>query len=278
MTPKTVQRLVIGGSYVILSAGSIFMLFPFLWMISTSLKQTQYILQFPPQWIPNPINTQNYADIWTQIPLARGFLNSAFISITGTIGVLIASSLAGFSFAKLRFPGRDKIFVVLLVTLMIPGAILLVPQFILYKDLRWVGTYNPLIIPSLFGAVYETFFFRQFFRGLPNDLIDAAKIDGASLFTVFWRIAVPLSRPVFATLAVLAFMWRWNDYMGPLIYLQDPNMQTVPVLISSFQSQYLTQYGMLMAASVLSILPIVILFFFLQRYFVEGIAMTGLKG
>jgi multiple sugar transport system permease protein len=278
MTPKTTQRLVIGGSYLFLSLGSIFMLFPFLWMISTSLKQTQYILQFPPQWIPNPVNTQNYVDIWSQIPLARGFLNSAFISITGTIGVLVASSLAGFAFAKLRFPGRDKIFVVLLVTLMIPGAILLVPQFILYKNLRWVGTYNPLIIPSLFGAVYETFFFRQFFRGLPNDLIDAAKIDGASLFTIFWRIAVPLSRPVFATLAVLAFMWRWNDYMGPLIYLQDPNMQTVPVLISSFQSQYLTQYGMLMAASVLSILPIVILFFILQRYFVEGIAMTGLKG
>ncbi|MBX3084421.1 MAG: carbohydrate ABC transporter permease [Anaerolineae bacterium] len=278
MTPKTAHRLVIGGSYLILSVGSIFMLFPFLWMISTSLKQTQYILQFPPQWIPNPVNTQNYVDIWSQIPLARGFLNSAFISITGTVGVLVASSLAGFSFAKLRFPGRDKIFVVLLVTLMIPGAILLVPQFILYKNLRWVGTYNPLIIPSLFGAVYETFFFRQFFRGLPNDLIDAAKIDGASLFTIFWRIAVPLSRPVFATLAVLAFMWRWNDYMGPLIYLQDPNMQTVPVLISSFQSQYLTQYGMLMAASVLSILPIVILFFILQRYFVEGIAMTGLKG
>lgn len=278
MTPKTTHRLVIGGSYLVLSVGSIFMLFPFLWMLSTSLKQTQYILQFPPQWIPNPVNTQNYIDIWTQIPLARGFLNSAFISITGTIGVLMASSLAGFAFAKLRFPGREKIFVVLLVTLMIPGAILLVPQFILYKNLHWVGTYNPLIIPSLFGAVYETFFFRQFFRGLPNDLIDAAKIDGASLFTIFWRIAVPLSRPVFATLAVLAFMWRWNDYMGPLIYLQDPNMQTVPVLISSFQSQYLTQYGMLMAASVLSILPIVILFFILQRYFVEGIAMTGLKG
>jgi multiple sugar transport system permease protein len=278
MTTQATSRLITGVSYVILTVGSIFMLFPFVWMLSTSLKDTQYILQFPPQWIPNPVNFQNYADIWTLVPLARGFLNSAFISVTGTIGVLIASSLAGFAFAKLHFPGRDKIFVVLLITLMIPGAILLIPQFILFRDLKWVGTYNPLIIPSFFGAVYETFFFRQFFRGLPNDLIDAAKIDGASIFTIYWRIAAPLSRPVFATLAVLAFMWRWNDYMGPLIYLQDPEMQTVPVLISSFQSQYITSYGLLMAASVLSILPIMILFFVLQRYFVEGIAMTGLKG
>lgn len=204
--------------------------------------------------------------------------NSTFISVVGTIGVLFASSLAGFAFAKLRFPFRDRLFVVLLATLMIPGAILLVPQFILYRDLDWLGTYNPLIIPSLFGAVYETFFFRQFFRGIPDELIDSAKIDGANWFTIYWRIIVPLSRPVFATLAVLAFMWRWNDYLGPLIYLQRPEMQTVPVLISTFQSQYITQYGLLMAASVLSILPILIVFIFMQRYFVEGIAMTGLKG
>jgi multiple sugar transport system permease protein len=278
MSITTSNRLTKWVSYGVLSLGGIFTLFPFLWMLSTSLKEDQYLLQFPPQWIPNPLNFQNYRDIWELIPLAQGFANSAFISITGTIGVLFASSLAGFAFAKLRFPFRDKLFVVLLATLMIPGAILLVPQFILYRDLDWIGTYNPLIIPSLFGAVYETFFFRQFFRGIPDDLIDSAKIDGASWFTIYLRIIVPLSRPVFATLAVLAFMWRWNDYMGPLIYLQDNNMQTVPVMISTFQSQYITQYGLLMAASVVSILPILVVYIFMQRYFVEGIAMTGLKG
>lgn len=265
-------------SYSVLIVGGLFTLFPFLWMISTSLKEEQYLLTFPPQLIPNPVNFQNYQDIWTLIPLAQGFLNSTFISVTGTLGVLFASSLAGFAFAKLRFPFRDRLFVVLLATLMIPGAILLVPQFILYRDLGWLGSYSPLIIPSLFGAVYETFFFRQFFRGIPDELIDSAKIDGANWFVIYWRIVVPLSRPVFATLAVLAFMWRWNDYLGPLIYLQRPEMQTVPVLISTFQSQYITQYGLLMAASVLSILPILLVFILMQRYFVEGIAMTGLKG
>lgn len=278
MNTRTTDRLTKTIAYTALTLGSLFTLFPFLWMISTSLKEQQYVLQFPPQWIPNPVNTQNYIDVWSQVPLARGFLNSAFVSVTGTIGVLLASSLAGFSFAKLRFPGRDRIFIMLLATMMIPGAVLLIPQFLLFRSLHWVNTFNPLIIPSFFGAVFETFFFRQFFRSLPDDLIDAAKVDGASFFTIYWRVALPLAKPALATLAVLAFMWRWNDYMGPLIYLQDPNSQTLPVMISTFQSQYITAYGLMMAASVLSILPIIILFFFMQRNFVEGITMTGIKG
>ena len=278
MNTKTTDRLTKTIAYTALTLGSLFTLFPFLWIISTSLKEQQYVLQFPPQWIPNPVNTQNYIDVWSQVPLARGFLNSAFVSVTGTVGVLLASSLAGFSFAKLRFPGRDRIFIMLLATMMIPGAVLLIPQFLLFRSLHWVNTFNPLIIPSFFGAVFETFFFRQFFRSLPDDLIDAAKVDGASFFTIYWRVALPLSKPAVATLAVLAFMWRWNDYMGPLIYLQDPNSQTLPVMISTFQSQYITAYGLMMAASVLSILPIIILFFFMQRNFVEGITMTGIKG
>lgn len=278
MSIKTAERLTRIVSYTALTLGSLFTLFPFLWMISTSLKEQQFMLQFPPQWIPNPINWQHYVDVWSQVPLARGFLNSGFIAVVGTLGVLLASSLAGFSFAKLRFPGRDRIFVLLLATMMIPGAVLLIPQFLLFRSLHWVNTMNPLIIPSFFGAVFETFFFRQFFRSLPNDLIDAAKIDGASFVTIYWRVALPLAKPAVATLAVLAFMWRWNDYMGPLIYLQDPDMQTIPVMISTFQSQYSTSYGLMMAASVLSILPIILLFFFMQRNFVEGITMTGLKG
>jgi multiple sugar transport system permease protein len=278
MSTTTAERLNKLISYTALTIGSLFTLFPFLWMISTSLKEQQFMLQFPPQWIPNPINWQNYVDVWSQVPLARGFLNSTFVSVTGTIGVLLASSLAGFSFAKLRFPGRDRIFIMLLATMMIPGAVLLIPQFLLFRSLHWVNTINPLVIPSFFGAVFETFFFRQFFRSLPDDLIDAAKIDGASFLTIYWRVALPLAKPAVATLAVLAFMWRWNDYMGPLIYLQDPEMQTLPVMISTFQSQYITSYGLMMAASVLSILPIILLFFFMQRNFVEGITMTGLKG
>ncbi len=276
----TKQREKIGDilSYLFLTAGSILTLFPFLWMISTSLKETQYVLQFPPQWIPNPVNFQNYVDVWDLVPLAQGFKNSFWVATTGTIGVLFASSLAGFAFAKLEFPGRDRLLILLMATMMIPGIVLLIPQFLLYRELHWINTFKPLIIPSFFGAVYETFFFRQYFRTVPRDLIDAAQIDGASFITIYWRIAVPLAKPVFATLAVLAFMWRWNDYMGPLIYLHDIEKQTLPVMISTFQSQYITAYGLMMAASVLSILPIIILFFFMQRYFVEGITMTGLKG
>ncbi len=278
LNTKSARRLTQAVSYIVLTAGSLFTIFPFLWMLSTSLKSTQYMLQFPPQWIPDPITFQHYNDVFRLLPLAQGFANSFFIAIVGTIGVLFASSLAGYSFAKLEFPGRDRIFILMMLTMMIPGAVLLIPQFLLFRSLGWVNTFNPLIIPSLFGAIYETFFFRQFFRTIPNELIDAAKIDGASFFTIYWRIVVPLAKPVFATLAVLAFMWRWNDYMGPLIYLNDIQKQTVPVMISTFQSQYLTAYGLMMAASVLSILPIIVLFFFMQRYFVEGITLTGLKG
>jgi len=278
LNTKTYSRLVKTVSYVALTVGSFFTIFPFLWMLSTSLKETQYVLQFPPQWIPNPITFQHYRDVFDLLPLAQGFVNSFFVSITGTVGVLFASSLAGYSFAKLEFPGRDRIFVLLMMTMMIPGTVLLIPQFLLFRSLGWVNTFKPLIIPSFFGAIYETFFFRQFFRTIPNELIDAAKIDGASFFTIYWRVVAPLAKPVFATLAVLSFMWRWNDYMGPLIYLSDIQMQTLPVMISTFQSQYLTAYGLMMAASVLSILPVIVLFFFMQRYFVEGITLSGLKG
>jgi multiple sugar transport system permease protein len=278
LDPRTVERLIKIGSVTVLLVGAIFMIFPFVWMVSTSLKQEQYLVQFPPQIIPDPVNWKNYIDVWSKVPLLQGFFNSLFVSVTGTIGVLMASSLAGFAFAKLDFPGRERIFIILLITLMIPGAVLLIPQFLMFRSLKWVNTFNPLIIPSLFGAIYETFFFRQYFRTLPNDLIDAAKIDGASFLTIFLRVAVPLARPVFASLGVLAFMFRWNDYTGPLIYLQDPKMQTLPVMISTFQGQYITAYGLMMAISVLSILPILILFIFLQRYFVQGITLSGIKG
>jgi multiple sugar transport system permease protein len=272
------ERLIKGLSYILLTAGSLFTIFPFLWMISTSLKEQEYILIFPPQWIPNPFDFQNYVEIWSDVPLASGFVNSTVVAVTGTFGVLLASSLAAFAFAKLDFPGKKWLFMMMLGTMMIPGAVLMIPQFILFKNLGWVNTLNPLIIPSFFGAIYETFFFRQFFRTIPDEFIDAAKIDGASFFQIYWRVILPQATPAVATLGILAFMWRWNDYMGPLIYLQDIDKQTLPVLISTFQSLYTTSYGKMMAVSVLSILPIITLFLFMQRYFVEGLAMTGLKG
>jgi multiple sugar transport system permease protein len=268
----------LGAAYLALGAGGIFMLLPFLWMISTSLKPSAYVLQMPPQWIPNPIAWENYLTIWELVPLAAGFRNSALVAVVGTVGVLAASSLAGFAFAKLQFPGREALFIVALGTMMIPGAVLLIPQFVLFRQLGWINTLLPLIVPSLFGAPYETFFFRQFFRTIPDELVDAATIDGCSFFGIYWRLMLPLATPVIAALTILAFMWRWNDFLGPLIYLHKPDRQTLPVLIATFQSQYISDYAPMMAVSVLSMLPIILLFFLAQRYFIEGITMTGLRG
>ncbi|NJM09066.1 ABC transporter permease subunit, partial [Candidatus Gracilibacteria bacterium] len=272
------RLLQITAAYLILGTGSIFMLLPFLWMLSTSLKPQQLVLQIPPQWIPNPVAWENYIKIWDLVPLAAGFRNSALVAVLGTVGVLVGSSLAGFAFAKLRFPGREALFIVALGTMMIPGAVLLIPQFVLFRQFGWINTLLPLIVPSLFGAPYETFFFRQFFRTIPDELVDAATIDGCSFFGIYWRVMLPLATPVVAALTILAFMWRWNDFLGPLIYLHRPERQTLPVLIATFQSQYISDYAPMMAVSVLSMLPIIVLFFLAQRYFIEGITMTGLRG
>jgi multiple sugar transport system permease protein len=282
MRPRSragVARLVrLSGAYLLLGAGSLFMVLPFLWMISTSLKEQEYVLRVPPEWIPNPIVWQNYLRIWELVPLAAGFRNSLLVAVIGTFGVLVASSLAGFAFAKLQFPGREALFLLALATMMIPGAVLLIPQFVLFRQLGWVNTLLPLIVPSLFGAPYETFFFRQFFRTIPDELVDAAKIDGCSFFRIYWAIMLPLATPVLAALTILAFMWRWNDFLGPLIYLHKPERQTLPVMIATFQSQYISDYAPMMAVSVLSMLPIIVLFLLAQRYFIEGITMTGLRG
>lgn len=265
-------------AYLLLTTGGLFTLFPFVWMLSTSLKDQQFVLQVPPQWIPHPFAWHNYLDIWQQVPLAAGFRNSFLVAALGTLGVLLASSAAGFAFAKLRFPGRDKLLTIALATMMIPGVVLLIPQFVLFRTLGWIDTLLPLIVPSFFGAPYETFFYRQFFRTIPNDLVDAAKIDGCSFWRIYWQIMLPLSGPVTATLTILAFMWRWNDFMGPLIYLHHPNRQTIPVLISTFTSQYVSDFSHMMAIAVLSLLPILIVFAVAQRHFVSGITMSGIRG
>lgn len=265
-------------AYAVLSAGGVFTIFPFVWMISTSLKADQYILEFPPVWIPSPIAWNNYVDVWGLVPVLSGFVNSLTVAVIGTAGTVMASSLAGFAFAKLQFPGRERLFLIALGSMMVPAAVLLIPQFMLFREFKWINTLLPLIVPSLFGGAYDTFFFRQFFRTLPDELLDAAKIDGAGFFRIFATIAVPLSTPVFATMTLLNFMGRWNDYLGPVIYLHDIERQTLPVLISTFQSQYISQYNFMMTLSVMSMIPIIILFLFTQRYFIEGITTTGLKG
>jgi multiple sugar transport system permease protein len=270
-------------AYILLSLVAIAILLPFFWMLSTSFKEEKGLFVIPPQWLPNPITLANFQKILEKTPqtdLPRAFLNSFFVAITTTLGEIFASTLAGFAFARIKFPGKQMLFGLLLVTLMIPGVVTLIPGFILFKWLGWLESFKPLIIPLLFGTTFAVFLSRQFFATLPAELEEAAKIDGANMFQTYLYIFLPLATPIIATLFVLGFIARWNDYLGPLIYLGRAGIEnfTIPLALASLQGTYNLKWTILMAGSTLALLPIIILFFLFQRYFVESIAITGIKG
>ncbi|MCU0496210.1 MAG: carbohydrate ABC transporter permease [Anaerolineae bacterium] len=265
-------------AYLVLILGAIVMIVPFFWMVSTSLKDSTSIFILPPEWIPLQPTLKNYEEAWDVAMLPRGFVNSTFIAVTSTIGEVFASMLAGFAFARMRFPGRNALFGILLVTMMIPGVVMLVPSFILFTQLGWVNTWSPLIIPVLFGTPFAVFLSRQYFATLPADLEDAAKVDGANYFQTFLFVFLPLARPIMATLFVLGFIARWNDFIGPLIYLRSTELYPIPLLLARLNSLYEQNWTLLMAGATLALLPILFLFFLLQRYFVESVALTGIKG
>lgn len=272
------KRLVQIVAYVILFIGSLAMLLPFLWMVSTSLKAERGIFVMPPQLIPNPVILDNYANVWQRTDLARGLFNSSFIALVTTVGEIFASTLAGFAFARMRFPGRRNFFFLLLLTMMIPGVVTMIPTFILFRFLGWIDTWLPLIVPLMFGTAFAVFLSRQFFMTMPRELEDAAKVDGCNFFQIYLLIFLPNARPIIATLFVLGVIARWNDFLGPLIYLRDPQKFTVPLMLARLNSAYEQQWTLLMAGSVIALAPIIILFIFLQRYFIESVTLTGLKG
>lgn len=263
---------------IILLFGLVVMMLPFLWMVSTAFKQPTSIFVLPPEWIPANPTLENFTRAWEIAQLPRGFLNSAFIAIVSTVGEVFFATLAGFAFSRMRFPGRDKLFGLLLATLTIPGVVMLVPAFILFSRVGWVNTWNPLIIPVMFGTPFAIFLSRQFFATLPDDLSDAAKVDGANWFQTYFFIFMPLARPIIATLFVLGFIARWNDFLNPLIYLRSVELFPVPLLLARLDSMYEQNWTLLMAGATLALLPILALFFALQRYFVESVALTGSKG
>jgi multiple sugar transport system permease protein len=265
-------------SAVILLLGLVVMMLPFLWMVSTAFKQPTSIFVLPPEWIPRYPTAENFTRAWEVAQLPRGFLNSAFIAIVSTVGEVFFATLAGFAFARMRFPGRDRLFGLLLATLTIPGVVTLVPAFIMFSRVGWVNTWNPLIIPVMFGTPFAIFLSRQFFATLPDDLPDAAKVDGANWFQIYFLIFMPLARPIIATLFVLGFIARWNDFLNPLIYLRTVDLFPVPLLLARLDSMYEQNWTLLMAGATLALLPILALFFALQRYFVESVALTGSKG
>ena len=257
--------------------GAIVALLPFFWMISTSLKNIQDIGNIPPDWIPNPLVTQNYADVWNELPFLNFFWNSTYITLTTVVGQLLICSLSAYAFARLEFRGRDKLFYLYLATMMIPGQVTLIPAFVLMRWLGWIDTPLALIVPGLSSA-FGTFLLRQFFLTIPRELEDAAKIDGEGLFGIYWRIILPLSKPALATLAVFTFLGSWNDFLWPFVVINTPENMTLPVGLSFLQQNYTTQWPQLMAGSTMSLVPVIIVFLLAQRYFVEGITLTGLKG
>lgn len=270
---QRVQRFTL---YVLLFAGCAIMLFPFFWMLTTSFKTQAETLRIPPQWIPSAFRWQNYVDAWNAAPFGRYFFNSFFMAITTTIGEVFTTILAAYAFAKMKFFGKSTIFAILLGTMMIPGQMLLLPNYVTMARLSWLDQYEALIIPWLV-SVFGIFLLRQFFRSVPDELFDAAKIDGCSRLRFLFRIMVPLSKPAIFTVALLKFMGSWNSFQWVLIMTTSEHMRTVPVGLQLFSSEVGTAYERLMAASVLAIIPILILFLFTQKQFIQGVARTGIK-
>ena len=263
--------------HFLLMAGSIITLVPFFWMLSTSLKLPGQIFVYPPQWIPHPFVWQNYVETVTVMPFARFYLNSIFQASAVTVLQLFTSALAAFAFARLRFRGRDTLFLLYLGTMMIPFPVTMIPDFIVVRYLGWIDTFKALILPPAFSA-FSTFLLRQFFLGLPVELDDAAHVDGASSFRIWWQILMPLSGPALATLAIFTFLGQWNSFVWPLVVTNSEPMRTLPVGLASFQGQYSIQWHLLMAGSVIALVPILILYLIGQKWFVRGIALSGMGG
>jgi multiple sugar transport system permease protein len=267
-------------AYVILILGSFIMLAPFVWTVSTSFKTQEHVFDLPPKWIPDPFTWNNFAEVWNKAPLLSGFMNSLIIVVCVLSVGLFVSTMAAYAFSKFNFPFKETIFLCLLGTMMIPYSVVMIPQFIGFSYLNWVDTLLPLIVPGLFGNIVTIFFFKQFMQGsIPPDLIDAAKIDGASYFRTFATVALPIVKPAIAAQAALGFMGIWNDFLGPVIYLHSTEKQTIQVIIASLQSNYISQanYPNMMAASLIALVPVVFVFFFCQRYFIESLSISGLK-
>lgn len=265
--------------HVVLLVLSFFYVLPFVWMISTSLKVDGQEISMPPQWIPDPVVWSNYVRAMTASPMLWYLRNTLIVTVTATIFGVLTASLAGFAFARLRFPGRNILFSLCLSTLMLPGIVTLIPEFLLFRQIGWLNTFLPLIVPwSLGGHALGIFLFRQYALTIPTDFDEAARVDGAGALRIWWSIIVPLSGPVLATMAILAFIHHWNDFLRPLVFLQERDLRTLAIGLRLFRGEFLVQWNLLMAASTLMLLPVLALFFAAQRYFVQGIVMSGLKG
>jgi ABC-type glycerol-3-phosphate transport system permease component len=276
MTPKVRSILI----WLFLLAGALAVISPLYVMVSMSLKTAKEIdTTSPMSWPVHPV-FENYKTVLTNpnVSFWLFFRNSLFVSVMTTLGVVLTSSMVAYAFAKMQFRGRDRLFIVLISTMMLPGIVTMIPTYILFKYLHWIDSFYPLIVPAFFGGgAYNIFLLRQFFMGMPKELDEAAFLDGATYATIFWKIVMPLSGPALATVSVFTFIYNWRDFMGPLIYLNDPNKQTLEVGLTTYNSLLHEQWHLVMAASVMVMIPLIIIFLFSQRYVVKGVVMTGFK-
>jgi len=265
-------------AYLVCTLIGVGYIFPFYWMVATSLKADTEIFVWPPAWIPSTLHWENYPKTLNYIPFWLYMKNTMIIAVFSVLGTLISCSLVAYGFSRIQWPGREVIFIGYLSTMMLPFQVTMIPLFIVFKKLGWVGTYNPLIVPRFFGNVFYVFMLRQFFLTIPLELSDAGRIDGCSEFGIFRRIILPLARPALATVALFTFLFSYNDFLGPLIYLTHEEQWTISLGLQMFKNMYYQDWQMMMAASTMTMVPIVVLFFFTQRTFIQGISLTGIKG
>ena len=265
--------------YLLSAGGGVLMLLPFVWMVRSSVMEPAQIFAYPPQWIPHPLRLANYREAFTDVPSLRYLLNTLTILIPAVAGTVVTSACAAFGFARLRWPGRDWLFALLMSTLILPSVVVLIPTYLVWARAHLVNTFVPLILPAWFGGgIFNIFLLRQFFRTIPRELDEAAYMDGATPLEVFWFVVVPLSRPALTAVAIFSALAVWNDFLGPLIYLNDPKKFTLALGLTFFTGEYTSQWQLLMAAATMVIGPAVLFFLVAQRYFVQGITLTGIKG
>lgn len=271
---KTIRH---GILFAVMLIVGICMVIPFLWTLSSSFKNNNEIFTYPIQWIPEIFRVSNYKEVWSKIPFLTYYLNTVKLSVIVTLGQVLTCSLAAYSFSKLKYPGRDKIFLCYLATLMVPWHAIMIPQFIIIKNFGLNDSHWSLILINLFSA-FGVFLLRQFMLGIPEELSEAARMDGCGNFKIYSRIVLPMCKPGIATLVVFTFNFMWNDYMAPMIYLTSDQLKTIQIGLASFRSQYGSEYGLIMAGTVCALIPMLIIFCVGQKYLVEGIAFSGLKG
>ncbi|MGC8890886.1 MAG: carbohydrate ABC transporter permease [bacterium] len=268
--------------YLIVLAGAFVLMIPFFWMLSTALKGQEEAFFIPPQWIPNPFHWENFAIGWNTLPFWLYLKNTVTIIILTLIGQIFSASLVAFGFSRLQFPGRDTLFFVMLSTMMIPYQVTMIPTYILFRYLGWIDTFKPLIVPAYFGGgAFFIFLLRQFFLTIPLEMDDAARIDGCNNFNIYLKIILPLAKPALGTVAIFSFMWQWNDFMGPLIYINSMDKRTVALGLAAFQAETAFRssgWNLIMAVAFLLMLPCILIFFFAQRQFIQGVVITGVKG